>query len=324
MKWPIVLFVLVASFMAISSASSLDQSLPAYEQAKGISGRINSVGSDSLNNEMGLWSEGFMDRYPEVKITLESKGSATAPPALLDGSAQLAPMSRPMSGEEVDAFEEKYRYKPSFVHVAVDAVAIYVHRENPVPCLTLQQLNRIFSPTRKGPAFGRDIRTWGDIGLTGEWGAKPISMFGRDSSSGTYEYFQETVLYGGDYKAQVKEQVGSEAVVQGVASDKFAIGYSGLGYKTDAVRTVPLAKYEGAPCYNVSAEETYSGKYPIARYLTIHLNKNPDQPLDALRSEFIKYVLSKDGQELTEKGGYYSITNDSRETDLKRLGIAAP
>ena len=295
MKSRIVLVALAANFMAVSSASSLDKSLPAYQQAKGISGRINSVGSDSLNNEMGLWSKGFMDRYPDVKITVEGKGSATAPPALLDGSSQLGPMSRPMSGEEVDAFEKKYSYKPSSVRVAVDALAIYVHKDNPVPCLTLQQLNRIFSSSRKGPAFGRDIKTWGDVGLTGEWAAKPISMFGRNSSSGTYEYFRDMVLYGGDYKTEVKEQVGSEAVVQGVASDKFAIGYSGLGYKTDAVRTVPLAKYEGAPCYNVSAEETYSGKYPIARYLVIYLNKNPDQPLDALRSEFIKYVLSKDG-----------------------------
>jgi phosphate transport system substrate-binding protein len=324
MKTRIVLVALAANFMAISGARSLDQSLPAYQQAKGISGRINSVGSDSLNNEMGLWSKGFMDRYPDVKIEVEGRGSATAPPALLDGSSQLGPMSRPMSGEEVDAFEKKYGYKPSSVHVAVDALAVYVHKDNPVACLTLQQLNRIFSSTRKGPAFGRDIKTWGDVGLTGEWAAKPISMFGRNSSSGTYEYFREMVLYGGDYKTQLKEQVGSEAVVQGVAGDKFAIGYSGLGYKTDAVRTVPLAKYEGAPCYNVSAEETYSGKYPIARYLNIYLNKIPDQPLDALRSEFIKYVLSKDGQELTEKGGYYSITNDSREADLKKLGIAAP
>jgi phosphate transport system substrate-binding protein len=324
MKWPIVLVALAANFLAISSASSLDKSLPAYEQANGISGRINSVGSDSLSNEMGLWSKGFMDRYPDVKIEVEGKGSAAAPPALLDGTSQLGPMSRPMSGEEVDAFEKKYGYKPSPVHVAVDALAIYVHKDNPVPCLTLQQLNRIFSSTRKGPVFGRNIKTWGGVGLTGEWAAKPISMFGHNSGSDTYEYFRETVLYGGDYKTAVKEQVGSEAVVQGVASDKFAIGYSRPGYKTDAVRTVPLAIYEGAPCYNVSAEEAYSGKYPIARYLVIYLDKNPDQPLDALRSEFIKYVLSKDGQELTEKGGYYSITNDSRETDLKRLGIAAP
>ena len=157
----------------------------------------------------------------------------------------------------------------------MDALAVYVHKDNPVPCLTLQQLNRIFSSTsRRVPAFGRDIKTWGDVGLTGEWAAKPISMLGRNSSSGTYEYFREMVLYGGDDKTEVKEQVGSEAVVEGVASDKFAIGYSGLGYKTDAVRTVPLEKYDGAPCYNVSAEETYSGKYPIARYLNIYLDKN--------------------------------------------------
>ena len=163
-----------------------------------------------------------------------------------------------MSAEEVDAFEKKYGHKPSSFHVAVDALAVYVQQGQSCRVLTLQQLNRYILIDRQGPAFGRDIKTWGDVGLTGEWAAKPISMFGRNSSSGTYEYFREMVLYGGDYKTQLKEQVGSEAVVQGVAGDKFAIGYSGLGYKTDAVRTVPLAKYEGAPCYNVSAEETYS------------------------------------------------------------------
>ena len=171
MKTRIVLVALAVTFMAISNASSLDKSLPAYQQAKGISGRINSVGSDSLNTEMGLWSKGFMDRYPDVKIEVEGKGSATAPPALLGGSSQLGPMSRPMSGEEVDAFEKKYGYKPFSVRVAVDALAVYVHKDNPVPCLTLQQLNRIFSSTRKGPVFGRDITTWGEVGLTGEWAA---------------------------------------------------------------------------------------------------------------------------------------------------------
>lgn len=324
MKTRIVLAALAASFMAISSASSLDQSLPAYQQAKGVSGRLTSVGSDSLNNEMNLWAKGFMGLYPDVKIDVEGKGSATAPPALLDGSSQLGPMSRPMSAEEADAFEKKYGYKPVAVRVAVDALAVYVNKDNPVPCLALPQLNRIFSSTRKGPVFGRDIKTWGDVGLTGEWAAKPISMFGRNSKSGTYEYFREMVLYGGDYKTQVKQEDGSEALVQAVASDKFAIGYSGLGYKSEAVRTVPLASTEGGTCYNVSAEETYAGKYPIARYLYIYLNKKPDQQLDVLRGEFIKYVLSKEGQQLTEKGGYYSITNDARAADLKKLGIAAP
>ncbi len=226
-----------------------------------------------------------------------------------------------MTAEEIDAFEKKYGYKASGFRVAVDALAVYVHKDNPIQCLTLQQLNRIFSSTYK-VAGGGNIKTWGDVGLTGEWAAMPISLYGRNSISGTYEFFREIALNDGDYKDEVKQQPGSEAVVHGVASDRSAIGYSGLDYKTNDVRAVPLASYNGGKCYDTSAEATYSGNYPIARYLYVYLNKKPNEQLDTLRSEFIKYILSKDGQTQTEMAGDYPITNAIREEDLKRLGIS--
>jgi len=313
---------MIANVVAISAALALDPGLPAYQTAPGISGRIRSVGSDTLNNEMALWAKGFGDRYPDVRIDIEGKGSATAPPALLEGTSQFAPMSRPMTAEEVDAFVTKYGYKPSGFRVAVDALAVYVNKDNPIPCLAMPQLNRIFSSTRKVTG-GNDIRTWGGAGLTGDWATKPITLYGRNSISGTYEFFREMVLYSGDYKQGVKEQVGSEEVVKNVASDKYAIGYSGLGFKTEGVRTVPLSTYLGGQCYDTSAESTMSGNYPIARYLYVYVNKKPGQPLDPLRSEFIKYILSKEGQMQTERGGFYPITNDIREDDLKRFGIVS-
>ena len=271
----IVFAALAANLIAISDAMALDPRLPAYETTAGISGQIKSVGSDTLNNEMLRWAKAFMGLYPDVKIEVEGKGSATAPPALLAGASQLGPMSRPMSAEEADAFEKKYGYKASRFRAAVDTLAVYVNKDNPIECLSLQQLNRIFSSTRK-VAFGGDIKTWGDAGLTGEWSTKPISLYGRNSISGTYEFFKETALYSGNYKAEVKQQPGSEAVVQGVASDRFGIGYSGIGYKTEGVRTVPLALYPGAKCYETSAEAAYSRNYPLARYLYIYLNKSPN------------------------------------------------
>jgi phosphate transport system substrate-binding protein len=274
-----------------------------------------------LGHEITLWAKAFKGLYPDVKIEIEASGSATAPPALLEGASQFGPMSRPMTAEEAEAFEKKYGYKASSFRVAVDALAIYVNKDNPVQCLAVQQLNRIFSSTRR-TAGGGDIKTWGEVGLTGEWATKPISLYGRNSISGTYEYFRDVALFNGDYKADVKQQPGSEAVVQGVASDRFAIGYSGIGYKTDGVRTIPLALYSGGPCYDTSAEATLSGKYPFARYLRIYLNKKPTQPLDPLRAEFIKYILSKDGQTQTEKGGFYPITNEIREEELKKFGIS--
>lgn len=312
---------MTANVLTMSPALALDPSLPAYQAAMGLSGVIRSVGSDTMDNQMMLWAKGFRDQYPTVRIDVDGKGSATAPPTLLDGKAELGPMSRPMTAEEVEAFQKKYNYKPTSFNVAVDALAVYVNKDNPISCLSIPQLSRIFSSSRKVPG-GNDIKTWGDAGLTGDWAAKPIALYGRNSISGTYEFFREAVLYGGDYKPQLKEQVGSEAVVQNVGGDKYAIGYSGIGFKTDGVRAVPVSIVQGGPCYDTSADATLSGQYPIARYLSIYVNKKPNQPVDLLPREFIKYVLSKDGQTLTERGGFYPISSAIREMELKKLGIA--
>ena len=313
--------VMTANVLAISPALALNPNLPAYQPATGLSGVIRSVGSDTMDNQMMLWAKGFRDQYPTVRIDIDGKGSATAPPALLDGKAELGPMSRPMTAEEVEAFQKKYGYKPTSFNVAVDALAVYVNKDNPISCLSIPQLSRIFSSSRKVPG-GNDIKTWGDAGLTGDWAAKPIALYGRNSISGTYEFFREAVLYGGDYKPQLKEQVGSEAVVQNVGTDKYAIGYSGIGFKTGGVRAVPVSVYQGGPCYDTSADVTLSGQYPIARYLSIYVNKKPNQPVDLLPREFIKYIVSKDGQTLTERGGFYPISSAIREMELKKLGIA--
>ena len=315
-----VILAVVATSLPASPVVALDQNLPAYKVASGVSGQLKSVGSDTLGNAMELWAKGFRELYPDVKITLEDKGSATAPPALLEGTSQFGPMSRPWTSDESEAFEKKFGYKVSYVAVAVDALAIYVNKENPIRCLSVQQVDQIFSLNRKGSG-GKSISTWGDAGLNGEWATKPISLYGRNEISGTHEFFKEIVLYGGDFKPEVKQQPGSEAVVNNVANDKFAMGYSGIGYRTQGVRAVPLSLTAGRECYDTSADATYSGNYPIARYLYIYFNKKPNEQIDPVRGEFIKYVLSKDGQALTEKSGFYPLTNEVREKELKRLGF---
>lgn len=322
MQKQFVLFVSGLTAATAVAALELDSALPAYTPISGISGQLKSIGSDTLNNEMTLWAEGFKGQYPNVKIEIEGKGSSTAPPALVEGTAHFGPMSRPMKDKEIEAFEKKYGYKPAKYRVAVDALAVYVNKDNPIKCLTLQQVDAIFSKTRKGGA-GNEIKTWGDLGLTGEWEAKPISLYGRNSASGTYGYFKEVALFNGDYKDEVKEQPGSSTVVQGVASDKYAMGYSGIGYKTADVKAVPLSAKEGGECYDTSPESAYAGDYPIARFLYIYINKNPNQALDPLRAEFIKYSLSNQGQTETIKGGYYPISNAVRLEDLDALGIDA-
>ncbi len=301
-------------------ALEVDSNLPNYSPVSGVSGNLKSIGSDTLNNLMTLWAEGFQSQYPNVKIEIEGKGSSTAPPALIAGTSQFGPMSRPMKSKEIEEFEGKFGYQPTPIRSAVDALAVYVHKDNPIECLSMQQVDAIFSKTRKG-GYDQDIKTWGDVGLTGEWANKPISLYGRNSASGTYGYFKEVALFDGDYKDEVKEQPGSSTVVQGVASDLAGIGYSGVGYKTADVRSVPLKATADGECFDSSAENAYSGDFPIARFLYIYVNKNPNQPLDPVRGEFIRFVYSQQGQAATIKDGYYPVTAGIADEDLEAFGL---
>jgi phosphate transport system substrate-binding protein len=296
----------------------VEKTIGAYHTADGVKGNLTSIGSDTLNNVMTLWTETFKKLYPKVKIQVEGKGSTTAPPALIAGTAQLGPMSRLMKPEEVDAFEKQYGYKPTAVRVAVDGIGVYVNKDNPLEELTMPQIDAIFSKTRKGGAPD-DVMTWGQLGLTGDWAPKPISLYGRNSASGTYGYFKEHALYKGDYKDTVKEQPGSAAVVQGVTADKFGMGYCGIGYKTSDVKALKLASKDGAPYFADDAANVYAGKYPLARFLYVYVNKAPDKPLSPLVKEFLAFVLSKDGQEIVIKDGYLPLLGQHVAEELPKL-----
>jgi phosphate transport system substrate-binding protein len=296
----------------------VDPGLTPYKTVSGISGNISSVGSDTLNNLMTLWAETFQKFYPNAKIQIEGKGSSTAPPALIAGTAQLGPMSRAMKGTEIDGFEKKYGYKPTPIRTSVDALAVFVNKDNPVKCLTLAQVDAAFSKSRRG-GHSEDVKTWGQLGLTGEWAAKPVSLYGRNSASGTYGFFKEHVLKNGDFKDEVKEQPGSAAVVQGATVDRFAMGYSGIGYATAGVRAVPLAEKTGGKCEEATADNAYSGEYPLARFLFVYVNKAPNKPLDPLTREFAKLVLSKEGQEAVVKDGYFPIPAQIAKEELGKI-----
>ena len=303
----------------VDAQVKVDPELPDYKPVSGVSGSLQSVGSDTMNNEMTLWAEGFMRHYPSLKIEIEGKGSSTAPPALIAGTSQFGPMSRAMKDAEVAEFEKKFGYKPVSLPTSIDMLAVYVNKDNPVKGMSLQQVDAIFSKTRKG-GYPTDIRTWGQAGLVGEWASKPISLYGRNSASGTYGYFKENSLFNGDYKDDVKEQPGSSSVVQGVASDKFGIGYSGIGYKTADVRAVPLA-VEGDDFVAAEPANAYSGDYPLARFLYLYVNHKPGTELDPLRREFIRYIFSKQGQEDVVKDGYYPVPASIAKKALADLGI---
>ena len=314
---PLAVAVALYAASSFAQAVKVDASIPAYSKTSGVSGNVSSVGSDTLNNLMTLWAEGYKKEYPNVRIQIEGKGSTTAPPALIQGTSQLGPMSRPMKAEEIDAFEKKYGYTPTPVRVAVDGLAVFVNKDNPIKGLTIQQVDGIFS---KGRACGgKAITTWGQVGVTDPaWAKQPISLYGRNSASGTYGYFKEHALCKGDYKDTVKEQPGSASVVQGISEDKFSIGYSGVGYKTSGVRAVPLAK-TGTQFIDDSPENILSGKYPIARFLYVYVNKAPNRPLDPLVREFVKFVLSQQGQQTVVKDGFIPLPAKIVQEELAKL-----
>ncbi len=305
MKNKIAAFALTLGLgMAASAADShIDPALPEYKAVSGVSGNLNSIGSDTLNNLMTLWAEGFKKGYPNVNIQIEGKGSSTAPPALIEGTAQIGPMSRAMKSEEIDAFEKKYGYKPTEVRVAIDALAVFAHKDNPLEGISMTQIDAIFSKTRK--RGGDDVSDWGQLGVE-PWKGRAISLYGRNSASGTYGFFQEHALSKGDFKTTVKEQPGSSAVVQGIGADPYAIGYSGIGYKTSGVRALPI-KGDDGKFHEADYANALSGDYPLARFLVVYVNKKPGAPLDKLTLEFLKFVLSKEGQTIVEKDGYFPM-----------------
>ena len=319
-RWTAVSAVaaLLATGAAYSQAVKVDEAIGSYEKTSGVSGSLNSIGSDTLNNLMTLWAEGFQRAYPNVKIQIEGKGSSTAPPALIMGTAQIGPMSRAMKSSETDKFEETFGYKPTQIRVAVDALAVYVNKDNPIEQLTLEEVDAIFSNTRKC-GHGSTIDSWGQAGLDGNWTAKPISLYGRNSASGTYGYFKKVALCKGDYRNTVKEQPGSASVVQGVTEDLYGMGYSGIGYKTSGVKTLALAKKAGETYHGTDAETVLSGKYPLSRYLYLYVNKTPNKPLDPLVREFIKFVLSRSGQETVVKDGYLPISAKVVDKEMAKL-----
>jgi phosphate transport system substrate-binding protein len=314
---PLALLVLLAGAPAFAQAVQVDAGIQPYPKTSGVSGNLSSVGSDTLNNLMTLWAEGFRREYPNVRIQIEGKGSSTAPPALIAGTAQLGPMSRTMKAEEIDEFEKKHGYKPTPIRVAVDGLAVYVHRDNPLEQLSLPEVDAIFSKTRKC-GFKKDIRTWDGAGVTAMAG-RAISLYGRNSASGTYGYFKEHALCKGDYRDTVKEQPGSASVVQGVTEDPNGIGYSGIGYRTSGVKPLQLAAKPGAAAFGTDPESVLSGKYPLARFLFVYVNKAPNKPLAPLVGEYLKYVLSRQGQEIVVKDGYLPLPAKLVAEELAKL-----
>ncbi len=310
---------MTATCLTAQASDLLDPNLPVYQKASGVSGNLSSVGSDTLANLMTLWAEEFKRNYPNVNIQIQAAGSSTAPPALTEGTSNIGPMSRKMKDKEIEAFEKKYGYKPTPVAVAIDALAVFAHKDNPIKGMSIDQVDAVFSSTRKCGA-PEAITKWNQLGVSGSLADQSVQLFGRNSVSGTYGYFKKVALCKGDFQNGVNEQPGSASVVQSVSTSVNALGYSGIGYKTASVRALPLSK-KGTEFVEPTPENAITGKYPLARSLYVYINKKPGQDLQPLEREFLKLVLSKVGQEVVVKDGYIPLPAKVVEKQMADLGL---
>jgi len=322
MKVNILKFLLLLVFSAGAMTSvaevKVDPKIPEYKQISGVAGNLSSVGSDTLANLMTFWAEAFKKEYPNVNVQIQAAGSSTAPPALTEGTSNFGPMSRKMKDKELEAFQKKFGYKPTAIRVAIDALAVYVNKDNPLEGMSIAQVDAIFSANRKCGG-DKDLRTWGDLGLTGSWAQRPLQLYGRNSVSGTYGYFKKKALCKGDFKSNVNEQPGSASVVQSVTSSLNGIGYSGIGYKTSGVKAISLSKKSNGKFVEATAENAINKTYPLSRFLYVYVNKHPEKPLSPMDQEFIKMILSQTGQEIVIKDGYIPVPSKVVAAELKKI-----
>lgn len=322
MKTKVIKLLLIASMsmsaMLAMAETKVDSSIPEYKKVSGVAGNLSSVGSDTLANLMTFWAEAFKKQYPNVNVQIQAAGSSTAPPALTEGTSNFGPMSRKMKDKEVEAFQKKFGYKPTPIRVAIDALAVYVNKDNPIEGMSIAQVDAIFSANRRCGGE-KDLKTWGDLGLSGSWAQRPLQLYGRNSVSGTYGYFKKKALCKGDYKSNVNEQPGSASVVQAVTSSLNGVGYSGIGYKTSGVKAVPLARRNGSNYVEATSENAVNKTYPLSRFLYVYVNKHPEKPLSPMEREFVKLMLSQTGQEIVIKDGYIPVPAKVVTAELKKL-----
>ena len=314
--------VALALAAGLATASTEDERLPEYRPESEVSGMLRTVGSDTMNDLMTVWMEGFLRRHPgRVRAVIEGRGSATGPPALLHGSASFAAMSRRMTTDERKAFEEKRGYSPTEVVASLDLLAVYVHAENPLRSLDLVELDALYSRDLRRER-GEPVESWADLGLDGLWSRRAPRRLGRNVASGTNQYFRREVLLGGRFREDVETQVDGEALLILLARDRYAIGYGGIGLQREGVRALPLAPAPGARPVPPTEEFAYTGEYPLSRLLFLYLDLEPGTRLDPLRAEFLRYVFSREGQAAVAGAGCYPVSTSSALSTLRSLRIA--
>lgn len=301
----------------------VDPALERYSPAAQVSGGFKVQGSDTMHSLMRRLVLDFQARQPKISIDLKSGGSAKSIAEFLEPpqpgrivakeerakQVLLVSSSRELFDAEVRKFASQRGYEPLAIPIAVDAVALYVHKDNPLKGLTLDQVDAVFS-TAHHRGHKQDIATWGDLGLGNGWEKAPIQLYGRDRKSGTRAFFQEHVLAGGDFKTNLKEEPGAASVILALSRDQLGIGYSGIGLQASSVRIVPLAEIEGMPLIMPSASTVADQTYPLRRLLYLYVDKAPGASLSPAVQEFLTFVKSREGQEAVVRAGFYPLPMD--------------
>src|SRR6516164_1278866 len=307
--------------------------LPSYKKSEELSGTIRSVGADTMEDLMKLWIADFRKIYPDVNFDIKAKASGTAAPALTDGSADIGPVAREMLPNEIAPFRGKYGYEPFAIRVAggsyrtpgkTHAIVFVVNSKNPINQVTLAQLDAIYSKTRKRGY--KVVNGWGDVGDTGEFADKPIHLWGLIQPNGIAHFLDERVLENGEYKDNItqKTTVGNvpalDAIAQGVAADPYAIGYTGLTSVIDGTKALALGDEEKGPYYKGTFQEVVDQQYPLSRVIYIYLNRKSSEPLDPKVREFLKFILSAQGQQdVAKEGVFLPLTPQIVKEELQKV-----
>lgn len=286
---------------------ALDPKIGSYQFVGALAGTLAIAGSDTMHPLIDSWASDLKQLYPGITIKVDATGSEQGLSRLLEGKGQIAAMSRRMTAPEIVEFKREFGYEPTEVTVAIDALAVFVHKDNPIEGLTLAELDAIFSKDRRR-GLKYPIQTWGDVMLDGEWTDAPIHQYGRNQQSGTATFFREHVLNGAPLTSSMTVCAGAASVVVELMKDRFGIGFSGIGYRTSGVRPVPLAAIQGGRYVEPSIETAMNGSYPLRRPLYLYINKAPKSAAPPLVAEFVKFALSAQGQQTVIAQGYYPLT----------------
>lgn len=329
-------FALALKYAPPQYRLEVDPSIPSWQPGELTTvpeEEFNLVGADVMDEITLGWVKLFRQAYPRLSVTMEARASGSGGPALTEGRAHAAPVGRELLPLEEKAFVDKFGYKPLAIRVATGSVSslgktassvILVSRDNPISGLTLAQLDAIYSKTRNR-GF-KDVKTWGDLGLGGEWANLPIHLYGLKHPNGIEWYFKQVVMLGGDYKDHIQFVKGEgfthafTVAAHDMAKNKGGLTYALLANVTPDVRVVPLAENAGEPFVAPTVKNVASHAYPLSRYVYIFVNRPPGKALEPKTKQFLRLVLSREGQQVVaDEGVYIPLNADVVRQELAKL-----